>query len=94
MKRFFLVALAALYVSASGSSTLAEDISTAGWRLWPDRDAAWKDETLYLPDEVKLGQMPVNPPTGGWQALNEQQGVNVTLPTTVEELVKLPGGKL
>jgi hypothetical protein len=63
----------------------AEDISTSGWRLWPDRYAVWKNDTLYLPFEVNLNQMPVNPPTGGWQALNEQQGMLVTLPSTVEE---------
>ena len=80
MKRLALAALALLALSLH-----AEDISNSGWRLWPDRDAAWKDDTLYLPTEVKLDQMPVNPPTGGWQALNDQQGVSVTLPTTVEE---------
>jgi beta-galactosidase len=63
----------------------AEDISSSGWRLWPDREAAWKTDTLYLPAEVKLDRMPVNPPTGGWQALNGQQGIPVTLPSTVEE---------
>src|SRR5260221_357214 len=72
----------------------AEDISGSGWKLWPDQQAAWKDDTLYLPSEVDLGKMPVNPPTGGWEALNAQQGVDVTLPTTVEEHFwgKLNGG--
>src|SRR5258708_29350841 len=72
----------------------AEDISGSGWRLWPDQTAAWKDDTLYLPSEVDLGKMPVNPPTGGWPALNAQQGIDVTLPTTVEEHFwgKLNGG--
>ncbi len=77
----FFVALTAV----SGSLVSAEDISTSGWRLWPDREALWKDDTLYLPSEVRLGEMPVNPPTGGWQALSAQQGVPVTLPSTVEE---------
>lgn len=63
----------------------AEDISLSGWRLWPDREAAWRDDTLYLPSEVNLGEMPVNPPTDGWQQLNDKQGIPVTLPTTVEE---------
>jgi hypothetical protein len=63
----------------------AQDLSGSGWRLWPDREAAWTNDTLYLPNEVKLEQMPVNPPTGGWAALNDQQGIDVTLPTTVEE---------
>jgi beta-galactosidase len=60
------------------SRTAAEDLSTSGWRLWPDRDAAWTNDTLYLPSEIKLDQMPVNPPTDGWPALNDQQGMAVT----------------
>jgi beta-galactosidase len=67
------------------SALHAEDISTSGWRLWPDQQATWKDDTLYLPSEVHLAEMPVNPPTGGWPVLNDQQGIGVTLPTTVEE---------
>lgn len=63
----------------------AEDISTSGWRLWPDQQAAWKDDTLYLPSEVDLTRLPVNAPTGGWGALNDSQGIKVTLPSTVEE---------
>ncbi|MGA3170438.1 MAG: glycoside hydrolase family 2 TIM barrel-domain containing protein [Chthoniobacteraceae bacterium] len=63
----------------------AEDISGAGWRLWPDQQAAWRNDTLYLPSEVQLDRLPVNPPTGGWQALNASQGIPVTLPSTVEE---------
>lgn len=76
------------------SPAQAEDISASGWKLWPDQQATWKDDTLYLPSEVDLGKMPVNPPTGGWDALNAQQGVDVTLPSTVEEHFwgKLNGG--
>ncbi|MGA2852757.1 MAG: hypothetical protein ABSE90_01300, partial [Verrucomicrobiota bacterium] len=43
-----------------------------GWRLWLDPKAAWQNDTLYLPEDVKLANLPVNPPTGGWTALNEQ----------------------
>jgi hypothetical protein len=72
--------LTAMFFPAS-----AKDISTSDWRLWPDRAATWKDETLYLPSEVKLNEMPVNPPTGGWRVLNDEKGIPVTLPSTVEE---------
>src|ERR1700692_4084951 len=77
---FSLLTLAALLSPVS-----AEDLSTSGWRLWPDRQATWKDDTLYLPSDVHLDQMPVNPPTGGWQVLDDNQGIPVTLPGTVEE---------
>ncbi len=76
------------------TSLPAEDISSSGWKLWPDQQASWKDDTLYLPSEVDLSKMPVNAPSGGWQALSDQQGIDVTLPSTVEEHFwgKLNGG--
>jgi hypothetical protein len=63
----------------------AEDISKSGWKLWPDTNAVWKNDDIYLPEEVELAKLPINPPTGGWSSLNDQQGIPVTLPSTVEE---------
>jgi hypothetical protein len=60
-------------------------IPDSGWRLWPDQKAAWKDDTVYLPEDVHLASPPVNPPTGGWDALSATQGIPVTLPCTVEQ---------
>jgi hypothetical protein len=62
-----------------------EDISTSGWRLWLDPQASWKDDVLCLPGEVDFAKLPVNAPTGGWDVLSGQQGIQVTLPSTVEE---------
>src|ERR1017187_7358829 len=56
-----------------------------GWRLWLDPKAAWQDDAIYLPEDVDLQKMPVNPPTGGWSVLNESAGIGVSLPATVEE---------
>ena len=55
------------------------------WRLWLDENAAWKNDPLYLPEEVDLAKLPVNPPMGGWDVLNEHAGNPVTLPATVEQ---------
>jgi beta-galactosidase len=55
------------------------------WHLWLDENASWKNDQLYLPEEVDLTKLPVNPPTGGWDVLNDQAGIPVTLPGTVEE---------
>jgi beta-galactosidase len=92
--RIFMLGLLFGAFTTCLSPALAEDISASGWRLWPDLQAAWKDDTLYLPSEVDLSKMPVNPPTGGWQTLSDQQGIGVTLPSTVEEHFwgKLNGG--
>ncbi len=62
----------------------AQDISD-NWRLWPDKDAKWQQDKLYLPDEIDLRKMPVNPPTGDWGVLNDIKGIAVQLHSTVEE---------
>ena len=79
-------AAAAQAVAASGH--LAQDILAipdSGWRLWPDEQAAWKDDAIFLPEDVHLESLPVNPPTGGWQVLDATLGIPVTLPSTVEQ---------
>lgn len=70
--------LLALVPTLAGAADL-----DAGWRLLLDREARWQDDTLYLPSEVNLSKLPINPPTGGWKALRD--GIAVTLPTTAEE---------
>lgn len=60
-----------------------------GWKLWLDREAAWQDDAIFLPGDVHLVSLPVNAPTGGWEALysraDGQDFRAVTLPTTVEQ---------
>jgi hypothetical protein len=82
-KRSACVMLAVLLVCARGAP--AEDLSLSGWRMWPDTNTAWKSDTLYLPSQVVLSNLPVNPPTGGWAALNSSLGIPVTLPSSVEQ---------
>jgi beta-galactosidase len=64
------------------------------WRLWIDEKAEWKNDPLFLPEDVswqngvlcgKGSPLPVNEPTGGWGTLAANAGINVTLPTTVEQ---------
>jgi hypothetical protein len=56
-----------------------------GWRLWRDAAASWQNDDIHLPGEFDLAALPVNPPSGGWTALNEKTGIAVTLPGTVEQ---------
>jgi len=72
-----------LFAEAASESEI--QIPDDGWRLWPDVDAPWKDDPLFLPDEADLARLPVHPPTGGWAALNPQQGIPVVLPASVEQ---------
>jgi hypothetical protein len=72
-----------IVLAASPQNTVI--IPDDGWRLWPDTQAPWRDDALYLPDDVDLSKLPTNAPTGGWQALDGQNGMAVTLPTSVEQ---------
>jgi len=47
-----------------------------------DPKAAWRDDKLYLPEDVILTNLPAHPPTGGWAALDDQAGIGVSLPAT------------
>jgi hypothetical protein len=60
------------------------DISDQGWHLWLDKAAEWKGDKLFLPP-VRIDELPVNPPTCGWESLMEGRGKKVRLPATVEE---------
>jgi beta-galactosidase len=60
-------------------------VPDAGWRLWPDQQAEWRSDAIFLPEDVHLDALPVNPPTGGWPALKSTLGIPVTLPATVEQ---------
>src|ERR1017187_10559472 len=81
--RVFWLTIPALLLS--GAALLAQDLSSSGWRMWPDTNASWKSDTLYLPSQVVLANLPVNPPTGGWGVLNNSQGIPITLPSSVEQ---------
>jgi beta-galactosidase len=65
-----------------------------GWHLWPDTQAHWESDDIFLPEDIawldgklcgKGHPLPVNAPTGGWDALTPTQGKQVVLPTSVEQ---------
>ncbi len=66
-------------------------IPDEGWHLWIDERAQWRDDAIFLPEDVRpggpgdLATLPINAPTGGWQVLTPQAGKQVVLPTTVEQ---------
>lgn len=69
----------------NGTGSQGAVVLDDSWRLWLDEKAEWKNDKLYLPDEINLTAMPVNAPTGGWEVLSGDAGIPVTLPGTVEE---------
>ncbi len=54
------------------------------WRLWLDREAEYWDDELFLPP-VDLANIPSNPPTCGWDRLDNAAAKTVSVPGTVEE---------
>lgn len=57
-----------------------------GWHLWVDQHAEWKDDRIYLPEDVDIAKLPGNAPTGGWDVLGKApDAIPVTLPSTVEQ---------
>jgi hypothetical protein len=60
-------------------------VPDSGWRFWLDTKAQWKDDVIYLPEDVVLEKLPANAPTNGWDVLNSSAGIAVDLPATVEQ---------
>ena len=79
------VVLLLIFVSFAHAGVSDATNLDMGWRLWLDPKAAWQDDTLYLPEDVILTNLPANPPTGGWAVLDAEAGIGVSLPATVEE---------
>jgi beta-galactosidase len=73
-------------MAAPGQNATVIAVPDQGWRLWIDRAAKWADDKIFLPSQVDLASLPVNPPTGGWDvALASKDQLSVTLPATVEQ---------
>ncbi len=70
-------------VRAEKTTRTVIDLSGPGWNLWLDKQAAWEADELFLPP-VDPANLPVNPPTAGWEALGTN-GLPVCVPGTVEE---------
>ena len=60
------------------------EVSGEGWNLWLDREAEWIMDDIYMPP-VDVKNLPVNPPTCGWDRLEWMVDKKVAVPGTVEE---------
>jgi len=61
------------------------NLTGKGWKVWMDKDASWENDSLYLPNEIDLRSMPVNPPTIGWKSINNH-GKDCSIPASIEEI--------
>jgi beta-galactosidase len=91
IRSMMLAALAALglggaAVAASATTRAELSLDGPGWHAWLDREAKWQDDALFAPGELPpLDQLPVNPPTGGWDR-PEKLGVPCATPACIEQL--------
>jgi len=60
------------------------DLSKNTWRIWLDKEAAWEQDSLFLPP-VDIKELPVNVPSCGWDKLPSQTAIETNVPATVEE---------
>ena len=75
----------ALFAAESAKPRQELSLDGPGWKVWLDQEAKWADDTLYAPREFKLAELPVNPPTGGWD-VPAAQGTACATPACVEQL--------
>jgi hypothetical protein len=78
--------LSSSLLAAATSLRQTLDLAGPGWRAWMDKQAAWQNDPLVAPADVDVDKLPVNPPSGGWAALNVGAGRECRIPATVEEL--------
>jgi beta-galactosidase len=76
--------------AVAGSVQAPIHVPDDGWNLWIDEHARWETDEIYLPDSFDLAKLPLNPPPGGWSALDANLGsanaAVVKLPCTVEQI--------
>lgn len=86
MKKILTVILLLLTGGYAYAQRLTLNLTDTGnWKIWLDKEASWKEDKLFLPGEFVLSDLPVNPPTCGWEQLFNTYGKSCQVPTTVEE---------
>ena len=85
MKTRIAVCVVLSFAAAVVAYSQVLNVPDNDWRLWLDRDAPWENDTIFLPEDIRLNELAVRPPTGGWEVLSPSRGIPVTLPATVEQ---------
>ncbi|MBA7579088.1 Beta-galactosidase [subsurface metagenome] len=60
------------------------DLAEKDWGVYRDLDAEWVGDNLHLPP-VDISRLPVNPPSCGWDGLDDRIEKTVRIPATIEE---------
>lgn len=67
-KTFFLGMCLLMTSEITAQQRTSFQIGDSGWALWLDRDASWKNDSLYLPP-ADISKITVAGPTCGWDNL-------------------------
>jgi beta-galactosidase len=81
---FLICFLLTFNIQAQKNQRTIVDLSNNNWKLWLDTNAKWVNDKLFA-NAVDVKELPVNLPTGGWEALKKAEGKTVHLPATVEQ---------
>jgi hypothetical protein len=86
----FILSLSPLLI-VQAQQRIETNLSGKGWKLWYDKNAAWKEEELYLPS-TNIASIQAAPPTGGWNTLQTAAAKEVSVPGTAEEYLQAKPG--
>ena len=94
LKQMFVCKICLLIISSvllySGTTDadpgrFERELSGEGWTLWPDREADWENDSIFMPP-VDITKIPVNAPSCGWDKFERaHEKLKVNVPGTVEE---------
>jgi beta-galactosidase len=80
----FLYLFSGILPAQAAPGRYEKELSGEGWRLFLDKNADWKNDTVFMPP-FNLSALPVNSPTCGWDDLERNCDKVVSVPGTVEE---------
>ncbi len=90
-KKLFAFAALLFTISLFSQTRIETDLSGKGWKLLQDKNDQWRNDPFFLPP-VDISKLPINIPTGGWEALNSPNAVDVSVPGTAEQYLQKISG--
>lgn len=91
MRKSILLIVVLLSSVVYGSVRQVIDLSGDGWKLWHDKEAAWRAERIFM-TPLDVHRLPVVAPTKGWEVLTSSEALSVKVPGSVEEYLQEVSG--
>lgn len=87
----FLACILFSFTLYAQSGRISIDLSGRGWKLWYDKEANWKSESLVMPP-LDVRTLPVAIPSSGWNVFSTNDALEVKVPGTAEEYLQTISG--